>query len=63
MEQLDDSSDRPTVDYVMFALAFVGFMTALCAVVVAAPGIAVAGALVLLVAMFSFPLRAWLNEV
>ncbi len=62
MEQLYDSTDRPTLDYVMFALAFVAFMTALCATVVEARGFAIAGAVVLILTLLSFRFRAWLND-
>ncbi len=62
MEELFDSTDRPALDYIMFAVAFVAFMTAICAVVVEARGFAIAGAVVLISTILSFRFRAWMNE-
>jgi len=43
-----NSAERKPGDYILFALAFIGFMIAISGVVVAAPGIAIFGSLVLL---------------
>ncbi len=62
MDAFDDSTDRRTIDFVLFAIAFVAFMTALCAVVVSAAGIAIAGGVIFVMTILFFRFRAWVAE-
>lgn len=62
MEMLDETTDRARTDYVLFGIAFVGFLTAVSAAIVAVPGIAIAAGIVTVLTILSFRFRAWLNE-
>ena len=52
-----DSTDRRTADYVLFALAFIGFLLAAGGVVMGSPPGALTGAIILLLAILCFSLR------
>ncbi len=52
-----ESSERTAPDFILFGTGFVGFLVGTTGVVVASVGTAVAGALILLVAIASFQLR------
>ena len=49
-----DSTDRSIADYVLFALGFLGFLTAAAGVVVAVKSLAILGLFMLLVSVLSF---------
>jgi hypothetical protein len=52
-----DSTDRTAGDYILFALAFIGFIIALGGITVSSPPAAFAGAVILLLAIASFRWR------
>ena len=52
--QLYDSSDRKPAEYVMFALAFIGFGIGLGGVILSLPAAAVFGAVILLLGVAAF---------
>ena len=54
MNQDFDSTDRTAGDYVMFALGFIGFITAAAGVVLSVTALAAVGLAFLLVAVYSF---------
>lgn len=56
MTEYTDSTDRTAAEYVLFALGFIGVWVAVVGVVVAAPAVAVAGGLLLLLAALGFRL-------
>ena len=49
-----DSTDRTPGEYVMFALGFIGFTIAAAGVVLSATPLAVLGAVLLIIAVYSF---------
>ncbi len=57
MDNSFDSTDRTALDFALFGTGFVGFLIAATGVVVASVGAAVAGGLILLVAISCFRLR------
>jgi len=56
MDENVNPTDRPSRDYLLFALAFAGFGTAAGGVVLASPFLAVSGLLLLLFALSCFEL-------
>lgn len=58
MRDESDSSDRKQVDYFLFALAFASFVVAGGGVIISSPLLALAGAMILVIALLGFlPLR------
>ena len=58
MRDESDSSDRKQVDYLLFALAFASFVVASGGVIISSPQLALAGAMILVIALLGFlPLR------
>jgi len=58
MDENVNATDRSPRDYLLFALAFVGFGISLAGVVLASPFLAVSGLLLLLFALSCFELGA-----
>ena len=54
MDRDFDSTDRSPGEYAMFALGFVGFMIAAAGVVLSSSSLAVIGAVILIMAVYSF---------
>ena len=57
MNQDFDSTDRKPVDYVLFALGFLGFLTAAGGIVLGSPGIAIGGGAMLVLPVLCFQAR------
>lgn len=57
MDNAFDSTDRTATDFFLFGTGFVGFLIGTTGVVVASVGTAVAGGLILVVAVSCFRLR------
>jgi uncharacterized membrane protein YbaN (DUF454 family) len=53
-----DSTDRTTGDYILLALAFLGFLAASAGVVAASTPVALTGTVLLLLAIVCFALRS-----
>jgi hypothetical protein len=51
MDDYTDSTDRTAVDYVLFALGFLGFLMGTGGLIVSSPALAVAGGMLLLLAI------------
>ncbi len=58
MDENFDSTDRKPVEYFLLAISVIGLLSALTGIIVASPGLAVFGGVVLVLATFSFGLRA-----
>jgi hypothetical protein len=54
MNEYWGSTERGTVDYVLFAIAFVAFLMALWGIILSSPALALAGLL-----LFLFALAGW----
>ena len=54
MDDYSDSIDRRPKEYVLFALAFIGFVIALSGIIVSSPLTAVVGGIMLLVGVSCF---------
>ncbi len=52
-----ESNERTAPDFILFGTGFVGFLVGVTGVVVGSAGTAIAGAVILLVAIASFQLR------
>lgn len=52
-----DTAERKPVDFVMFAVAFTGYMMFLAGIIVSSPPLAIAGVLIKLLSVGSFYLR------
>ena len=52
-----DSTDRTAPDFILFGMGFLGFLISTTGVVVESTGVAVAGGVLLLLAIASFQLR------
>jgi len=58
MQPYTDSTDRGPADFLLFATAFIGFMVGGAGVVLTSPSLALFGALLLLVSVWSLGCRA-----
>ena len=58
MQSYPDSTDRGPTDFLLFATAFIGFMLASAGVVLTTISLALFGALLLLVSVFSLGCRS-----
>jgi hypothetical protein len=57
MDFFSDSTDRTPTDYVLFALAFIGFVIGLSGVVLTSAWAALSGLLILTLCILAFRLR------
>jgi hypothetical protein len=57
-----DSTDRTTGYYILFALAFIGFLLGTTGVIIGSASGALTGAILLLLPILSFSVRAWPGE-
>jgi len=62
MTNFNESSDRQPVDFVLFAAAFVGILFSAAGVVIDCIPFTILAAGLLLFALLSFQVRAWLRE-
>ena len=58
MQPYFDSTDRGLADFVLFAMAFLGFMLGAAGVVLTSPSLALFGALLLLLSVYSLGCRS-----
>ncbi len=54
MDRQSESTDRKATDYIVFALAFIGFVIAAGGIILSSSFLASAGAVLLLLALLSF---------